>query len=549
MLANSTPHGLELALAHHRAGRRAEAEAEYRRVLEADPNHPTALYGLGTLALQAGQYDLAEDLIRRAIAARGDWAEGSYHLGIALQSRGKFEQAIVAHRRAVALNPALFDAHFNLAVCLQLIGQGSRAIPAYQRAIEIRSNDPVALVNYAIALRGAGRQNDAIAALRKATDLNPDFGEAFAELADVLREQDLLEESIAAYQRARQLGTRGQKTSAGFASALWESGRIDEAIEIERELLATHPEDAEAHSALASLLLLRGDFSEGLAHFEWRWRRKNVPWPRRRFSQPRWDGADLHGRTIYLHAEQSIGDTIQFIRFLPMVARRGGKMIVECQPSLRRLFEGNWDVEHWFSPGDPLPPFDVYCPLGSLPLVLASGSVTADVPYLRAGDWPEPIGGNRLKIGLVWAGSPSELQDRKRSMNLSQLSPLAEIPAQFFSLQKGRPAKQAREGAAIELTDLSDQLADFADTAALIAEMDLIITVDTAVAHLAGAMGKPVWTLLPFVPHWRWMMTGDRTPWYPTMRLFRQPRPGDWDEPVLRVATELNELLSRGPKS
>ncbi|HEX4123897.1 MAG TPA: tetratricopeptide repeat protein [Tepidisphaeraceae bacterium] len=537
---------VRLALQHHQAGRHADAEDAYRRVLAADPQHAGALHGLGALALQADEPAVAEQLIRRAIAVRGEWPEACYHLGVALQGREQFDEAIAAFRRAAALNPALFDAHYQMAVCLQLTGQRVKAIAEYRQAIALRANDPLLLTNFAIALQGgqdAGQCDEAIAALRQATALKPDFAEAFIQLGSALRAADRLGESIAAFVRATELKPPSHSAWTNLAAAYRETGRIGEAIAAQKRAVALRPDDAESNWTLANLLLLGGDAEQGRKLLDWRWKRKTLPWPRRRFSQPAWTGDDLAGRTIYLHAERSFGDAIHFARYVPLVAQRGGKLIVECQPALRRLFVESFGpaVRHWFSPGEPAPAFDVYCPLLDLPRVL--GTVPADVPYLRvspqaAETWRDKVGGvpGVLNVGIAWAGSRSEIEDRQRSMSPDIIAPLANVQGiRLFSLQKGR--------AVAGITNLTADLADFADSAALVNQIDLVISVDTAVAHLAGALGKPVWVLLPFVPHWRWGMHGETTPWYPTMRLFRQTSGGDWVEVVRRVVVALQSLL------
>ena len=573
---DATTQAYRLAIAHHQAGRLAEAEAEYRRVLQWNPRHALSLYGLGTLALQVDRHEVAEKLIRSAIALKGEWPEACYHLGLALQGRDQFDAAIAAHRRAIAINPALFDAHYQLAVCLQLSGEVTKALGAYRNAIALNANDPVALVNFGIALRGARQLDECVSTLRRAVSLKPDLADAYHHLGLALREKGLLDEAIAACRRARELAPRDAASSANLAAVLWETGHIDEATAIQRDAVALSPDDPEAHCVLGALLLLNGEFREGFSHWGWRWRQATLPWPRRRFSQPQWDGGDLAGRTIYLHAEQSIGDAIQFLRFIPLVRQRGGRVIAEVQPSLRRLCQSSWQVEQWLSPGEPIPSFDVYAPLLSLPGILGMtpSSIPADVPYLRVPHdcsqvWQAKMPrrpDSPLRVGLAWAGSPSELHDRLRSVPLSHVGsalrtillppegPIisnkvvrsADPTIEFFSLQKGRPAAQARDpDVGITLTDFTAELADFADTAALISQLDLVITVDTAVAHLAGALGKPVWTLLPFVPHWRWMRQGDTTPWYPTMRLFRQTERGNWSDVIQRVAEELRQFVEK----
>jgi hypothetical protein len=251
-----------------------------------------------------------------------------------------------------------------------------------------------------------------------------------------------------------------------------------------------------------------------------------------------------------LHSEQGFGDTIQFIRYAPLLARQGARVVVECQPELRSLLRGVEGVQHLLAQGEPLPPFDLHAPLLSLPLAFGTrlGSIPAQVPYLKADPalaeaWRGKVAGDgrRLKIGLAWAGSPARKGDRQRSVSLSALAPLAAVKgADFYSLQKGPAAEQAKNPPPeMRLMDLTAELKDFADTAALIASLDLVISVDTAVAHLAGAMARPVWTLLEFVPAWRWLLDREDSPWYPTMRLFRQPSRGDWGSVVRRVAEAL----------
>jgi tetratricopeptide (TPR) repeat protein len=546
---------LRLAVQHHQAGRVAEAEAQYRRVLGLDANHAGALYGLGTLALGAGRHQDAQDLIRHAMRLRGESAEASYHLGLALAGAGQFDEAITAQRRAVALDPALFEPQYNLAICLQVSGQRDKAIAAYRQAIALLADDPCALVNFATALRGAGRVHEAIATLRSAVAVKPDFVEAWSQLGIALREGEMPEEAMAALGHACDLAPGDANHWIQLAGACWDAAQIDQAIRAQRLAAMLRPDDPEVNWTLGQLLLLSSDHAEGLRRLESRWKRKSLPWPRRRFSQPMWDGGDLAGRTIYLHAEQSIGDTIQFARFIPLVAGRNGKIVVECQPSLRRLLQGNFgQVQRWFCPGDALPDFDVYCPMMSLPLVLGAWpqSEMGKNAYLHldaasSETWRQKLSavGGLMKVGLAWAGSPSQLQDRRRSIDLRQFRPLAEIPGvRFFSLQKGWAAAQAAEAdVGIELVDFGQELRDFADTAALIGELDLIITVDTAVAHLAGALGKPVWILLPLVPHWRWLLEGEKTVWYPSMRLFRQTARGDWADVIANVAASLAERL------
>jgi hypothetical protein len=311
------------------------------------------------------------------------------------------------------------------------------------------------------------------------------------------------------------------------------------------------PDNAEAHWHLAGALLRRCDFDEGWREFEWRWRLRHSA-PRRSFTQPEWDGGDLQGRTILLYCEQGFGDVIQFIRYVPLVAKLGAPVIVPAPSQLARLLQSVPGAR--IVTNDPLPPFDLQLPLLSLPRVFNTGlqTIPAAIPYLH----PDPLlvdqwklktscPGNGMKVGLAWAGRATHPNDRNRSISLQRLSPLTEINGPvFFSLHKGEPAAQATNPpAGMKLIDLMADVHDFADTAALIANLDLVITVDTAVAHLAGAMGKAVWVLLPFPSDWRWLLNRDDSPWYPTMRLFRQAQPGDWAAPILQIATALRRVI------
>jgi len=313
-----------------------------------------------------------------------------------------------------------------------------------------------------------------------------------------------------------------------------------------RNVLARNPDDPQAHWSLALIHLSRGEFEQGWHHYEWRWRVKELRM-RRRTEAPQWDGGPLDGRTILLHNEQGFGDTIQFVRYLPEVIRRGGKIILACQRELFSLLESMPQIHQCVPNDQPAPAHDVCCPLLGLPGLFKTrlDNIPADIPYLKADParsarWRDRLPHDgRKKIGLVWAGRPAHPNDLNRSVTLQSLAPLAEVAhAHFISLQTGQAARQT-SSAPMPLTNWSDELTDFAETAALIANLDQVICVDTAVAHLAGAMGKPVWVLLPFISDWRWMVGRHDSPWYPTMRLFRQQRVGDWQSPIARLAQEL----------
>jgi Flp pilus assembly protein TadD len=478
----------ESGRSHHQAGRLAEAQRIYRQVLARQPDHADALHLLGVLALQAGQSQMAVELIRRAIAISSTDAFYHSNLGNALTDLGQFDQAIVSYRQAVRLKGESAEVHYNLGIALQRNGQLDEAIAAYRQAVRLK----------------------------------PDLAQAHSNLGVALKANGQLDEAIAAY----------------------------------RQVIRLKPDDARTHNNLALALLTRGDFQQGWEEHEWRWKCKDFPSPRRTFAQGQWDGCPLENRALLLHAEQGVGDAIQFIRYLPLVKQRGGKIIIECQAELQRLFQTVAGSCQIVAPGQPLPAFDLHCPLLSLPRVFRTNlaNIPQNVPYLRADAedarrWQHRLADHcpLVKVGLVWAGSPAHRHDRNRSIKLETLAPLGQLPGvHFFSLQKGQAAAEAKTPPpGMELVDWTEELKDFADTAALIANLDLVIAVDTAVAHLAGAMGKPIWTLLPFASDWRWLLQRQDCPWYPTMRLFRQKSLGDWADVIQRVAQDLGTFTAQ----
>ena len=511
----------DLALQHQQAGRLREAEQLCRQILARQPEHADAMHNLGVMTHQAGRNDLAVDLIRRAVALRPNNADTHYNLGIVLKDMGQLDEAIAAYRQAITLRPNYAAAYNNLGIALADKGQFDEAIAAYRQAIALRPNHAETLNNLGSALQDNGQFDEAISACRQAITLRPNYAEAYSNLGNALTDKGQLEEAIAAYRHA----------------------------------IALNPDLSKAHHNLGLAQLMQGDFEEGWLEYEWRWKARSFMSSPRGFFQPLWDGGDLKGRTILLYAVQGFGDTIQFIRYLPLVVARGGQVLVEAQPELIRLLRQLPGIERWIARGEPLPAFEVQCPLLSLPRLFKTTvqSIPAQKDILipdpdLAQAWrrrleQQPPG---FKVGLVWAGSPLHKKDRSRSIALALLAPLAAVNGlHFYSLQKGEAAGQAANlPASMRMTDWTEDLHDFADTAALIAQMDLIISVDTSVAHLAAAMGKPVWLLLQFVPDWRWLQNRDDCPWYPTMRLFRQTSFGDWLGVIGRVVEVLAALVA-----
>ncbi len=514
------------AVVAHRAGRLDAAAANYRAILKAQPDHPDALHLLGLVFHQRGNQEEALRLIGRALRlapANGAFANS---LGLALLAQNRLGEAEAAFTRALSCDSGLAEAHNNLGNARARLDDAAGAVAAYRQAIGLRPDYAEAHANLAAALRRLGDLAGAEAAVMRAFELRADYVGALCTLGLIRHEQGAYEDALAAYERA----------------------------------LALEPEMAAARANRSTLLLLLGRMDEGWREYEWRWRIEGFTTPRRDFAVPAWEGEPLAGRTILIHAEQGLGSAIQFVRYAPLTAHRGGHVILECQPPLVRLFaslskekgDGAGSVS-LVAKGDRLPDFDVHAPLMSLPRLFATTleSVPSAVPYLAADPDLRAVWGHRLaavarpRVGVVWAGNPQHHNDRNRSAPATALAPLLAMPGvSFVDLQVGAGAEQRADldpDAAAALASPGGVIADFADTAAIVAELNLIISVDTAVAHLAGALARPVWLLVPFVPEWRWLRERTDSPWYPTMRLFRQTRPGDWAGVVAAVAEALRE--------
>ncbi len=543
---------LGIALAEN--GQLDEAIAAFQQAIALRPTYAEAHSNLGNALREKGQLDEAIAACRRAIALQPNFAEAHYNLGNALKDIGQLDEAIVAFRQAIALKPNYAEVYSNLGNPLTDKGQLDEAIAAYRRAIALRPNIAEAHSNLGNALREKGQLDEAIAACRQAIVLRPNFAEAYSNLGVALADKGQLDEAIAAYRQAIAFRPNFAEAHGNLGKALKDKGQLDDAIAACRRAIAIKPNFAGAHNNLSLAMLTRGDFQHGWEEHEWRWKCKGFSSRPRDFTQPQWDGRPLEGRTILLHAEQGFGDAIQFIRYVPLVQQRGGKIIVECPAGLQRLFQTMTASCQIVAEGQPLPAFDLQCPLLTLPRVFQTNlaNIPETVPYLHADTelsrtWQHRLADQSpaVNVGLAWAGSPIHKNDRNRSMKLARLAPLGQIPgARFVSLQKGEAAAEAKSPPAnVELVDWTEELNDFADTAALIANLDLVIAVDTAVVHLGGAMAKPVWTLLPFVTDWRWLLEREDSPWYPSMRLFRQSSWGDWDSVITRVVDALSQWI------
>jgi tetratricopeptide (TPR) repeat protein len=552
-------------------GKLDEAVACYRRALRLKPDYADAQVNLrsaleqqgeaqfrqGDACLERGDLDRAVACYRLALDLHPALAEAHNNLGVALNRQAKPEEALGCFRRALGLKPDYADAEGNLGMTLKDLGELDEAVACCRRAVELRPDVALAHNNLGVALTAQRNPEEAAACFRRALEIKPDFLDARNNLGVALKDQGKFDEAIACYQAALGQDPAYAQAQYNLANALCEQGRRDEAAACCRRALELVPDLAEAHVQLSLLALLTGDFALGWAEYPWRWKTKQCQ--PRDFAQPPWDGRPLEGKTILLHAEQGLGDAIQFVRYAPLVKARGATVIVECPGPLMSLLASCPGVARVVGRGDRLPPFDVQASLLSLPGIFHTSleDIPAIVPYLFAEPglverWREEWGAGGWKIGLAWRGNPNHANDRARSFPLAFLQPLAGLPdVRLFSLQKGAGVVELQQAAGrFSVTELGSRLSNFMDTAAVTKSLDLVIACDTAMAHLAGALGVPVWVALPFHPDWRWLLDRADSPWYPTARLFRQPRPGDWGSVFREMEAQLRLCCqAENPKS
>lgn len=539
-----------LALLEYQSGRPGEALRLLDRALAVNPAHLTAVCNRGSVLLALRRYEEALASMDRALALRGDLAEAHFNRGVILTELGRRPEALASYDRALALRPAYAEAWINRGNVLDALARPQEALASYERAAALRPDLAVAHFNLANARHRAGRADDALAGYARALALKPEYAEAWNNRANVLREGNRTEEALAHYERALALRPDYVDALLNRGLALSALNRHAEAAACYARVLALEPEHAEAHYCESLHRLLTGDFARGWQEYEWRWRVRDAE-AAPRHAQALWLGReDLAGRTILLHAEQGYGDTLQFCRYAALVAGLGARVLLQVQPPLTSLLSRLTGPVRVVAQGEALPPFEFHCPLMSLPLAFRTTleTIPAAVPYLsadpaRVAAWRARLGpAAGPRIGLAWSGRPTHRNDANRSIPLATLAPLLAAGADFVSLQK-ELREHDRQGLAAlpALRHYGALLQDYDDTAALIACLDLVITVDTSVAHLAGALGRPVWILLPSNPDWRWLLEREDCPWYPTARLFRQARMGDWGEVLRRVGAALRD--------
>jgi tetratricopeptide (TPR) repeat protein len=528
-----------------------EAQGAFQRAIALKPDFAQAYSNLGNVLKDLKQLDAAVTVCRHAIALLPGYAQAHNNLGNALRAQELPDQATAAYRAALALKEDFPEAQKNLGNMLELVGETERATACYRRALQLRPHFAEAHWGLGQTLLEMGQLAAAEAACRQAIHYNPSLPDPYNALGNVLLEMGRLDDAASSFQTALDLNPDLAEAHTNLGRVLSEQRRLPEAEGQYRTAIYMKPELAEAHFQLGMLLLTQGNFAAGWPEYEWRWqtapmRPKGAPLP-----QPQWRGEAAPGQTLLIRAEQGFGDSLQFCRYAALAAERGLRVIMEVAPPLTRLMQSVPGVDAVTVRGEALPAFDLYCPMLSLPLVLGTtlDTIPAPTPYLHAAGadiaaWKTRMAGGpagALRVGLVWSGGQATKTDNRRSLPPALLAPLCQVPGvQFFSLQKDA----GPEASALPLTDLMAEAQDFADTAALIANLDLVIAVDTAVAHLAAALGKPVWMLDRFDADWRWLTGRRDSPWYPTLRLYRQPSRGDWDTVLAEVMQDLQTLAS-----
>ncbi|OFZ71010.1 MAG: hypothetical protein A2Z01_00430 [Betaproteobacteria bacterium RBG_16_58_11] len=539
-----------LGLTAQALGDDANATRFLERALALGNEECETWHAFGESCQRLGLWAEAMRACRKALDWRPDWAELADELGTLLQGMGEVEKAIACYQRALRAKPDMFQAHFHLGNALFGAGRVAEAEAVLLRAVALKPEHAPVRNNLGVVLKSRDRLEEAESHLLEAVRLDPGYSEAHNNLGNVLARQDKLEAAERAFRQALASDPTNAQAYNNLGITLQATGALDTALQCYDTAVMLRPKFAEAHWNRALALLLHDEYEEGWREYEWGFEAGTRQ--RLALGSPLWPGSAEPHKTLLVHTEQGFGDTLQFMRLLPLARQRVGRLVVCCQAPLAPLLEDARDllgVDAVVSEEAPLPAHDFHCALMSLPQLLGAGreQLHMKTPYLRTDParvarFAALTGDAGLKAGLVWAGLPTHQNDRRRSCGITPFKRLLDIPGvHFFSLQKG-PAEVELEEVGGLVHHLAPRLADFADTAAALSQLDLLITVDTAVAHLAGALGKPVWLLLPFAPDWRWGAHRATTPWYPGMRLFRQPRRGQWGPVLDQVKAELMDL-------
>jgi tetratricopeptide (TPR) repeat protein len=543
-----------LGAVHIQEGRFADAERQLRRALQLDPYAAEVLNHLGMSLRSLDRLDEAVDAYDRAIALRPAYAEAYCNRGNALRLLGRREAALASYDRAVALKPEYADAYYNRGALLEEMDRFDDAVAAYEMALAINPAFPQAWNNLGNALLAVRRYEEALAAFDRAIALVPRYAEALTNRGNVLRDLQRYDEALASHERALALKPGLVEAFNNRGSVFHAMRRFDEAKRDYHHTLRLSPGHIEARASLGMTHLLLGEWEEGWEHYELRFRKRHNAARRPDNPASEWVGECLAGRRLLLYGEQGFGDMIQFVRFVPLMRKLGATITVMVPRRLHRLLATIEGEAEFVDAVSPDMKFDFQIALMSLPRALGirADSVPAQPSYLRADArrseiWRARLGDSGFRVGIAWQGNPAG--DNGRSIPLKAFAPLGAVEhVRLISLQKNfgteqldaKPADMIVETPGFEFDDGADA---FIDTAAMMANLDLIITSDTSIAHLAGALGRPVWIVLKDVPDWRWLLDRNDCPWYPTARLFRQARPGDWAGAMAEIAAALREAV------
>jgi tetratricopeptide (TPR) repeat protein len=542
------------------AGQLPAAEQLYRQILAIDPYAADALHMLGLIAYQSGDPARAAPLLEAAVRLQPDQFGYFTNLGLIYEALGRPADAAACYEQSLRLRPDAAETHIGLGNALRTLGRPEEAEVHLRQAVALRPDLPEAHNNLGNALARRGQLDEAVSCYEHALQLRPDYVEAHNNLGSALRDLGRLDEALAHVDAVLRRRPDWTDAHTNRAALLMQTRPADDALsQAEAHLtqaLRLRPADVDAHWNRAYVWLLCGDYERGWPEYEWRWPAQQTA-PR---AGSRWAGGPLDGRTILLYTEQGLGDTIQFVRFAPLVGQHGGKVILECQPGLARLLQSAPGIDRVVARGEPLPAFDVNAPLLSVPGLLHTtlATIPRDVPYLHAPPdriehWRNDLATwDGFKVGIAWQGNPTFVSDRRRSIPLVHYVPLAAVPGvRLFSIQVGPGIDQlpalAGRFPVIDLGPRRSTSADpFQESAAILKNLDLVIASDSAVVHLGGALGVPIWVALCVGADWRWLLDRSDSPWYPTMRLFRQPRPGDWDAVFADIARALRTHVAGG---
>lgn len=539
-------------LALHQQGRLADARECYQQVLKLRPGHFDALHLSGVIALQTQHFALAVELIGKAIALDPRQAAAYNNLGSALDSLNQPQAALESFDKAIRLKPDYPEACCNRGLVLVKLAQLHAAVESFDKAIALKTGYAEAWFNRGHALHLLNQPQAAVDSYRIAIQFKGDYAIAYNNCGNALRDLKEFQAAVDSYDKAVAIKADYAEAHYNRGCALVDLEQHRAAVDSYQKAVLIDPAHAGAQLSLAVCLLQLGEFSRGWQAYEWRWEYKTLKTFARHFSQPLWLGAEpLQGKTILLHAEQGFGDTLQFCRYARRVSALGARVILEVPPSLMLLLAGLEGVSELVAKGSSLPAFDYHCPLLSLPLAFRTDIDTIPaanryipVPAAKRSEWTARLGPKtRPRVGLVWSGSTIHTNDKNRSFLLSDFVKGLPDGFQYISLQKEvRDADLTTLASHQDLLHFGEAINDFSDTAALCELVDVVVSVDTSVAHLAGALGRPVWIVLPFNSDWRWLLDRNDSPWYPTATLYRQQALGDWGEVFKSLAADLRRL-------